>query len=312
MLGLPVRYETNWPPVLDAVRATLGDSGTRDPSRPNVAPVARIRLIRHGSQEPDHGAPNLLFRLPSPNRLLVFTPGSFGVAEADRLEAYAYVTEQLVNDPQVFNPGFVEALSLMLLTRDDRFPIHAATIARRGTAVLLAGASGSGKSTLAYTASQAGLDVLGDDVAFIQLHPCRRAWTMPSRYSLMPHVAKSFHELSSAVPSQLPTGKTKVVVRDRTWTSSNMVESFGVCLLENGSGAASLVTIGVDELEAELDAMNDTGFDIFSDERRASVLRALSQHGGWRLGLSRDPRDSLPLIHEILSSLERGADSTHS
>jgi hypothetical protein len=236
---------------------------------------------------------------------LLFTSGSFGVAEVDRQEAYAYVTEQLVTDPQAFNRGFVETLSLLLL-KNHRFPVHAATIARNGTAVLLAGASGYGKSTLAYAASRDGLDALGDDIAHIQLHPARRVWTLPSRYSLLRDVARRWDELSSAVPTRLPTGKTKVVVQDDRWTSSNTVDSFGVCLLERGSGAASLETIGSDELKARLVGMNAPGFDIYSDDDRRSVLGAISEPGGWKLRLSRDPQDSLPLIHNMLSALDRG------
>ncbi|HEX6106795.1 MAG TPA: hypothetical protein VFZ26_14500 [Gemmatimonadales bacterium] len=59
-------------------------------------------------------------------------------------------------------------VSLMeMLKRRGAYALHAAALARRGTAVLFAGASGSGKTTLALALARAGFDFLGDDLAFL-------------------------------------------------------------------------------------------------------------------------------------------------
>ena len=47
-------------------------------------------------------------------------------------------------------------MTLLLVARQDRQPVHAAMVAGGSAALLLAGPTGVGKSTLAYAAHRAG------------------------------------------------------------------------------------------------------------------------------------------------------------
>jgi hypothetical protein len=78
-------------------------------------------------------------------------------------------THALVADRTKFRTEMLEAVVLALLSCYDRHPVHAAAVARRGHALLLAAPSGTGKSTIAYLCHAAGLDLLGDDQVRVQL-----------------------------------------------------------------------------------------------------------------------------------------------
>jgi hypothetical protein len=63
--------------------------------------------------------------------------------------------------------------------------VHAASISRNGRAVLLVGPSGSGKTTLSVAAAACGFELLGDDVACIDLKQCV-AYPYPRKPRLRP------------------------------------------------------------------------------------------------------------------------------
>jgi hypothetical protein len=54
-----------------------------------------------------------------------------------------------------------------------------------------------------------------------------------------------------------------------------------------------------DDLVDALVCRVDAGFDRFP-ERHPLVARALAASGGWRLTLTGDPHDALPLLHDML------------
>ena len=144
VIGIPVRFESNSRQVIDAVIGSFGVwSSLKNHPELLASDSARVRLIAHEGEEGPEQHAEVRYRCPSPDRVLVATRGSFGVAEfgkgPDRLEAYAFVTPRLVADTAHFQYSFVEALTLVLLTGRDRHPIHAATLAREGAALLLVG-----------------------------------------------------------------------------------------------------------------------------------------------------------------------------
>jgi hypothetical protein len=73
-----------------------------------------------------------------------------------------------------------------------------------------------------------------------------------------------------------------------------------VCLLRRGAHA-SLERVPRDEIASALRRDVDAGFDRFP-ERHDAVVRALAAHDGWRLTLSADPRDALPLLQQMLDA----------
>lgn len=308
VLGIPVRFESNSAQVIDAVRTSFG-VWERMRAHPDLLETdgARVRLFVHdGEEEPGEHAP-LHYRCPDPHRLLVSSRGSFGVAEIDRMESYAFVTPQLVADGAHFRYGIVEALTLMLLTGRDRHPIHAATVARNGVALLLVGRSTTGKSTLSYAAARDGLTVMGEDVAYAQVRPALRVWALPGRIHLSEDAPRHFPELGDREATLQANGKTKFAVNPHMEEDVPLVASQArVCLLTRDGGVASLESIGSDEIQAALTEQLESGFDRYAGDMDAAAAQ-LAHAGGWRLHLSSDPAESVPLLHEIFDTIGNGA-----
>lgn len=305
VLGIRVLFESNSRAVIQAAEESFGvwrEVARRAELCSTLS--ARVRLfVQDGEEGPKRHAP-LRYRWPDPDRMLVATPGSFGVAEVNRREAYAFVTIALVADTRHFQFGILEALTLVLVTGADRHAIHAATVSRGEAAVLLCGASASGKSTLAYAASRAGLQVLGEEVAYVQLQPAFRIWAMPGRLHLPFDAATHFPELCKKPATVQANGKHKITVASRSDGSSVLpvAERAGVCLLSPGADSASLERVSPAVIEEALTTELDEGFDRFPETAVAAVGR-LARNGGWRLHVSSDPRESVALIHQMVSEV---------
>jgi hypothetical protein len=309
VLGLPVRFESNSRDVLAAVENRLGPGCGPATSSPRGRGISgRVRIVVHDSEEGPGDGHSVSFRSPRPDRLLVATPGGFGVAELDRRESYAYVSPSLVADEHRFQCGFVEALTLVLLAGSGRGPLHAATIAADKVGLLLAGRSRSGKSSLCYAAQAAGICAVGEDVAYLQCRPDFAVWTVPGRIHLQPETVQFFPELAGRVVTRLPNGKCKIVVptdRERAFSSLPLAR-IGICLLDPGAGPARAEAVGRVDVERSLCAPAEPGFDFFRDAfRRAARQLAAGAAGSWRIHLSRDPREAVPILRECLAQLAR-------
>ena len=193
----------------------------------------------------------------------------------------------------------LEALTLALVTHFDRHPLHAAAIAHGRRAVLLAGPSGAGKSTLAWLAQEAELEVLGDDHVWIQLEPTPRMWAWPGRVRLLPDARLARHDVGVLEERD---GKHKLALSlgGRPGPTRHDMTDVAVCVLQRGVGEATLECVSAPELADTLHRQVAPGFDRFP-ERHARVVRVLTRRGGWRLSLSPDPLQALPLLREMLA-----------
>lgn len=80
-------------------------------------------------------------------------------------------------------------------------PLHCASVAQNGSAVLLAGDSGSGKSTLSLALAQSGLAFLSDDWTYLSRRGTRvLAWSLSNSLKLMPDTLMHFPELARIDP----------------------------------------------------------------------------------------------------------------
>lgn len=308
VIGIPVRFESNSRQVIDVVNASFGvwKQLERHPELIG-AERARVRLFVHEGQENAAPHAKVSYRCPDPDRLVFATCGSFGVAEADRLEAYAFVTPDLVADTAHFQYSVLEALTLMLVTGRDRHPIHAATVARAGAAILLVGPASTGKSTLAYAAALRGLTVLGEDVAYVQLEPDFRVWALPGRLHLPPDAPRHFPQLAGRVPTLQANGKEKIAVEvpmggSDVITPTPVAPPAIVCLLTGGAGSATTERVEASEIKAALLDDLEPGFDRYPATAELAA-DALAGDGGWRLRVSNDPHESVPLIQRMLDDL---------
>ena len=301
VLGLSLRVESNSPRVIAAAEQAFGPPSPVDRGARGARVRVRVRPARAGDERGpvSHGVPRR-------NLLLLSSPGCSGYADTVLGEAMVEVGEGLLDDRQHFRSGVLEALALFLLARMDRDPLHAAAVARGGTALLLAGRSGVGKSTLVYAAARAGLRVLSEDAVYLQLDPLR-VWGMPRFVHLMPEAARFFPELSAVRPRLLFNGKTKLAMDLRTLSPAPggpaVAERAGICLLARGR------TPGVERVDAReaveaLTAAPEAGFDLFADSVGARIARVAAQ-GAWRVTLPPHPADAVPMLHELLDALER-------
>jgi hypothetical protein len=302
VLGIATRFETNSRYVYDLVVEAFGSwrcllyDAHRFPSG-----ELRVRIVvREGSEGGTSHAPVRYF-CPDAAREVLHSPGSFGISDPLRGESVAYVTTALASDRAHFRVMVLDAITLGLLSRFDRHPIHAAAIARDGRAVLLAAPSGTGKSTLAYTAHSAGFDVLADDHVWVQLTPALRIWGWPGRVLLPPDVASMFPEVAGPIATSNDNGTHKLAYNldASDDISRHVADRAVVCILERGRANATLERLPPVALVDALAQQLTSGFDLFPD-RHDAVVRALTADGGWRLTLSDDPREALPLLRAML------------
>lgn len=307
VLGIAVRFATNDRAILDFVHAVFGHWRDADVGPPTRVPSAGvdIRLFLHDGDEGPAAEPTLTFRAPDPMRWIVHTPGSFGLADLERRVGVAYVTRAIMADRPRFRICILQFLVLIILTIEDRTPLHAALIGEGDAALLLAGAAGSGKSTLAYAAWKAGLSVLSDDATYVQLDP-RRVWGSGPGVLLLADAAARFPELAGIETTLFPTGKHKMVVAERVATPRLWVTRAGVCLLERSHGPVRVARIGGDEIRAML-TKDPAGAGVRFGARLEQAATWLSAKGGWRLTLSRDPSEAIPHIRQLLGEIEAGA-----
>jgi hypothetical protein len=293
VLGIDTRFESNSAYVMDVVEESFGRwRALPSTDRSETAPV-RVRVVVHeGAEEAATRTP--ISHVSGPGkRLLLKSHGSVGIVDPSRRESVAHVSSELAADRDHFRVVVLEAITLALLACFDRHPLHAAGITRGKRTALLAGPSGSGKSTLSYLAHSAGIDVLSDDHVWVQLNPVCRVWGSAPHARLLSDAAAHF-------PEVVHPGAEKVAVHLPSGDDSLRLVAGGpiVCVLARGTRAA-LTPMASREIESELIRQLTPGFDRFP-ERNANVVKQIAKDGGWRLTLSANPRDALPLLQCVL------------
>jgi hypothetical protein len=231
-----------------------------------------------------------------------------GVAESDPARRLVVVraSPALVADRARFRTEMLEAAVLAMLSCYDRHPVHAAAVALRGHALLLAAPSGTGKSTLAYACHAHGLDLLGDDHVRVQLEPSLRVWGWPARVRLLAETAERMG--ARHAPPHVLDPKAKSVVDARAGMSASRLVAHDatVCVLSRDGGPLALEPLAPAATARALEDQLAPGFDRFP-VRWPSVVRALTERGGWRLNLSHDPHEAVPVVRELLSRRSRHA-----
>jgi hypothetical protein len=303
VLGIPTRFATNDTEMLEIVEESFGvwrALAGRDADVMDENEVVHVRIAVGGDPAPD--PENAPIRHQMSDDLCFGARSGASVAESEPARRIATIraTRALVADRTRYRTEMLEAVVLALLSCYDRHPVHAAAVAHRGHALLLAAPSGTGKSTLAYACHAAGLDLLGDDHVRVQLAPTTRIWGWPGRVKLLAETAARMGV--ARAPIETANGKTKAVIDARRDVGAGRLVASGatVCVLARAGGGVSLEPLSPDALAHALDEQLAPGFDRFP-ARWPHVVRALTERGGWRLNLSRDPTDALPLVREMLA-----------
>jgi hypothetical protein len=295
VLGIDTRFESNSPEVIDLVKRSFDRwRELSDTARTEQLSV-RIRIaVIDGDEHSEPTTHSPISYVSGPDKRLHLHSNA-GTADVDplRRESIAHVTSALVHDRDYFRVAVLEAITFALLACFDRHPLHAAAITRGDRTALLAGPSGSGKSTLAYLAHSEGIRVLSDDHVWIQLDPECRIWGSAPHARLRAESAAHFPDVDH------PGGeKLAVALAPRGDDQSLVAGGPVVCILARGK-YASLEPLQPSDIEAELVRQLSPGFDRFP-ERNHAVFSAIANGGGWRLTLSDDPYNALPLLHHVL------------
>ena len=303
VLGLPTRFATNDPAMLDIVGEAFGVWSALRSDDVLDADAERVVHVRIGVASDDddldtRGAP-MSHEMSDDLRFVARCAGSMAASDPERRLATIRATRTLVTDRARFRTEMLEAVVLALLSCYDRHPVHAAAVAHRGHALLLAAPSGTGKSTIAYLCHAAGLDLLGDDHVRVQLEPSLRIWGWPGRVRLLSETAAALG--LSQLPAQLLNGKRKTVVDASHGARAGrlVANDATVCVLTRDGGPLSLEPLPSAPLVSALDEQLAPGFDRFPT-RWPSVASALTARGGWRLNLTNDAREALPVVRDLI------------
>lgn len=108
--------------------------------------------------------------------------------------------------------GVLTLCLLEILRHRGMFGVHAASVVRDGTVVLLPGTSGSGKTTLALALAAAGFDLLGDDTAFVDAS-ATTVLGFPDEVDVTAGTVALLPGLSAHLPVAPPVGWPKWPVR---------------------------------------------------------------------------------------------------
>jgi hypothetical protein len=135
--------------------------------------------------------------------------------------AWAMVQERVIDDRPYFVYHFLDAMAFQLITSSNLTPMHGATVAREGRAVLFTGDSGEGKSSLSYAcARRTGSDrwtFVSDDAS----HLLRRRASeriivgAPHHVRLRPDARQLFPELATFEPKMRGNGKLSLQIPTR-------------------------------------------------------------------------------------------------
>ncbi len=249
------------------------------------------------------------WQFPDNDHATVSGPGFSAAIDLATFTATASADEAFVQRHPMFRRDLLEGIPLLLISRRDRHPVHAACVRQGNAALLLHGPSGVGKSTLAYAAHRAGLEVLTDDSTRVQLSPDLRIWGEGGEQSvhLLSHARKEFVELGHLEPDWLSAGGVaKLSVRLRTPVQEQLPYATvaSVCLLSRNAESITRRPASAAEIrDALLNAA--PGFDL-APEQLVRVADALTAPGGWHLKLSPDPTEALPHLREMIA-LVRGS-----
>ena len=217
--------------------------------------------------------------------------GIFGGGDASAREGWCALPNDRIADPLRFAEA-LDPVVLFLLTRSGRIPLHASVVMFERTAVVFAGRSGSGKSTLALAAHEAGMSVISDDTAYLQLTPRFRVWGLP----------RPIHVFAKDAPiEELPlrqrSGRWKKAVVHRR--SQTRADHAILCLLERGSHvdmAPMTPDMAVERIMHDL----EPGFDHFR-EQLPPAIHALAAPDAWRLQLSANPAEAIAHVQQVLN-----------
>jgi len=206
VLGRPVRVESNH---ADLLMLAAGSFPLLGFDCANRSAEAVLRLSALATDEPEDCPP--IFYGRTGGRLEFACGASNGFADRASGIAVAWIGSSLLADPDRARTDVIECLALFLAGRWLPAALHAAAVAQDGRCLLLTGAAGAGKSTLAFACLLEGLQLVAEDVVFVDTSAGRPvAHGLPGRIHLLPDARRFFPECPAARPVRRGAGEDKL------------------------------------------------------------------------------------------------------
>lgn len=179
-----------------------------------------IELTFHVSQMHDlQHPPAAAFHAHRHMFAVVADSRNFAMGDTRARIATALLTSDAVQDRAYFTYHFLDAMAFQLITSLNLTPLHAASVARQGRAILFCGDSGAGKSSLSYACARQKWKwtFISDDASHL-LRRCansRRILGVPHQIRLRPDAPRFFPELATFEPKLRGTGKMSLQIPTR-------------------------------------------------------------------------------------------------
>jgi len=300
-MGFVLRVRSDRPAVLAAAEDAFRGFG---PAAPGAAPDLDFLLLareRGGGRLADgpfvHEARG--------QRVRVRGRGSFLIVDRARGLASGRVGLALLEEPATLRLELLElALQLMLSARGF-LGVHGAAVVCGRRAALLRAAGGGGKTTLAYAAARGRMQVLAEDVVWID--PAHATWWgLPWWLHPRPESCELFPELAGRTPALRRGNVPKLAVAvDSIQPGSAVPRALaGPVVLVQRRPAPTASRLAALALPAALDLWHagraGTEEELPDYHRR---VRQLLGGNAWRLDLGSDLDAALALIAELLAGI---------
>jgi hypothetical protein len=207
-IGFRLHLATNAQDVIDAA-----DECWRDYGPEFVCEPMELRVLVESEGGP---ASEPRFRLQRNLLSIVSDAHNFAVADFSTQLASIYVSRETAANHSLLRWFFLESIAYVLMAQRYAAPLHAASIARNGTGILLCGASGAGKSTLSFAAACAGWTFLSDDCTWLLASGSgATALGKPHQVRFRDDAPSLFPRLAGYEVGERPNGKIGIEVPTR-------------------------------------------------------------------------------------------------
>ena len=223
--------------------------------------------------------------------------------------ACIYVSAETAADHDLLRWFFVEPIAYVLMAQRYVAPLHAASIARHGTGILLCGASGAGKSTLAFAAACAGWTFLSDDCTWLLVGGSdATAVGRPHQVRFRDDAPGLFPRLAGYVVRERPNGKIGIEVPMRAFPEIRTAlrcRIGGLAWLDRSrAGRPEIGQVEPAEVARQLLSSCSYGEEVDAMHERAT--RRLLDLPAWRLQYE-SLDDGLRLLSEFATVIGGGA-----
>jgi hypothetical protein len=299
--GFPLHLATNASDVIDAA-----DECWRDYAPEFACEPMELRVVVDAEGRP---ASQPSFRLQRNLLSIVSDAHNFAAVDFGTQLACIYVSAETAADHDLLRWFFVEPIAYVLMAQRHVAPLHAASIARHGTGILLCGASGAGKSTLAFAAACAGWTFLSDDCTWLLVGGSdATAVGRPHQVRFRDDAPGLFPRLAGYVVRERPNGKIGIEVPMRAFPEIRTAlrcRIGGLAWLDRSrAGRPEIWQVEPAEVARQLLSSCSYGEEVDAMHERAT--RRLLDLPAWRLQYE-SLDDGLRLLSEFATVIGGGA-----